>query len=163
MKKNKKSQNNHWFVLSLKPNSIHSSSQSTQNDDSCRNKPTLVSAPYYRLDLFNRQMHDVLFTTVLVTTKGNDTLGHFGTSDGRILQVWRGPWIDLECMRRKHNLLWGEEVCRKETSQWKTTRKKETHMKWKISLISLKKVVTRQLEVNKKQLIIAVGHISMFI
>jgi hypothetical protein len=36
-------------------------------------------------------------------------------------------------------------------------------MKWKISLISLKKVVTRQLEVNKKQLIIAVGHISMFI
>ncbi|XP_056461937.1 macrophage-stimulating protein receptor-like [Gadus chalcogrammus] len=61
--------------------------ESTQNDDSCRNKPTLVSAPYYRLDLFNRQMHDVLFTTVLVTTKGNDTLGHFGTSDGRILQV----------------------------------------------------------------------------
>uniref|UniRef100_A0A7N6A2I7 receptor protein-tyrosine kinase n=1 Tax=Anabas testudineus TaxID=64144 RepID=A0A7N6A2I7_ANATE len=43
--------------------------------------------PYYRVDLFNRQMRDVLFTSVLVTTFGNHTLGHFGTSDGRILQV----------------------------------------------------------------------------
>ncbi|XP_059185829.1 macrophage-stimulating protein receptor-like isoform X2 [Centropristis striata] len=53
----------------------------------CSDKPTLVSKPYYRLDLFNRQMRDVLFTSVLVTTIGNHTLGHFGTSDGRILQV----------------------------------------------------------------------------
>uniref|UniRef100_A0A8C3AQ99 receptor protein-tyrosine kinase n=1 Tax=Cyclopterus lumpus TaxID=8103 RepID=A0A8C3AQ99_CYCLU len=45
------------------------------------------NSPYYRLDLFNRQMRDVLFTAVLVTTIGNHTLGHFGTSDGRILQV----------------------------------------------------------------------------
>ncbi|XP_036956723.1 macrophage-stimulating protein receptor-like [Acanthopagrus latus] len=53
----------------------------------CSAKPTLVSKPVHRQDLFNRQMRDVLFTSVLVTTTGNDTLGHFGTSDGRILQV----------------------------------------------------------------------------
>ncbi|XP_044072501.1 macrophage-stimulating protein receptor-like [Siniperca chuatsi] len=61
--------------------------ESAEGNDTCSDKPTLVSKPYYRLDLFNRQMRDVLFTTVLVTTIGNHTLGHFGTSDGRILQV----------------------------------------------------------------------------
>ncbi|KAK0135916.1 Macrophage-stimulating protein receptor [Merluccius polli] len=61
--------------------------ESSNNNDTCKNKPTLVSKPYYRLDLFNRQMQDVLFTTVLVTTQGDDTLAHFGTSEGRILQV----------------------------------------------------------------------------
>uniref|UniRef100_A0A672YXR2 Macrophage-stimulating protein receptor n=1 Tax=Sphaeramia orbicularis TaxID=375764 RepID=A0A672YXR2_9TELE len=53
----------------------------------CTQMPTLVLTPYYRLDLFNREMRDVLFTAVLVTTINNLTLGHFGTSDGRILQV----------------------------------------------------------------------------
>ncbi len=61
--------------------------QNAEGNDTCSAKPTLVSKPYYRLDLFNRQMRDVLFTAVLVTTIGNHTLGHFGTSDGRILQV----------------------------------------------------------------------------
>ncbi|XP_049431579.1 macrophage-stimulating protein receptor-like [Epinephelus fuscoguttatus] len=61
--------------------------ESSGGNDTCTAKPTLVSKPYYRLDLFNRQMRDVLFTAVLVTTTGNHTLGHFGTSDGRILQV----------------------------------------------------------------------------
>ncbi|CAL8337301.1 unnamed protein product [Lota lota] len=61
--------------------------ESSDNNDTCSAKPTLVSKPYYRLDLFNRQMRDVLFTTVLVTTQDNDTLAHLGTSDGRILQV----------------------------------------------------------------------------
>ncbi|XP_019118524.2 macrophage-stimulating protein receptor isoform X4 [Larimichthys crocea] len=61
--------------------------ESCNGNGSCCEKPTLVSKPYYRLDLFNRQMSDVLFTAVLVTTIGNHTLGHFGTSDGRILQV----------------------------------------------------------------------------
>lgn len=61
--------------------------QSSQDNDTCSAKPTLVSKPYYRVDLFNRQMRDVLFTAVLVSTNGNDTLGHFGTSDGRMLQV----------------------------------------------------------------------------
>ncbi|KAM9362010.1 macrophage-stimulating protein receptor-like [Symphorus nematophorus] len=61
--------------------------ESSGGNITCNAKPTLVSQTYYRLDLFNRQMRDVLFTAVLVTTLGNDTLGHFGTSDGRILQV----------------------------------------------------------------------------
>lgn len=61
--------------------------ESYVGNDTCSDKPTLVSKPFYRLDLFNRQMRNVLFTSILVTTDGNHTLGHFGTSDGRILQV----------------------------------------------------------------------------
>ncbi|XP_071350437.1 macrophage-stimulating protein receptor isoform X2 [Trachinotus anak] len=61
--------------------------ENSEGNDACSAMPTLVSKPYYRVDLFNRQMRDVLFTAVLVTTLGNSTLGHFGTSDGRILQV----------------------------------------------------------------------------
>ncbi|XP_075996998.1 macrophage-stimulating protein receptor-like isoform X2 [Genypterus blacodes] len=61
--------------------------ESSENNDTCSAKPTLVSKPYYRLDLFNKQMRNVLFTAILITTMGSDTLGHFGTSDGRILQV----------------------------------------------------------------------------
>ncbi|XP_029286992.1 macrophage-stimulating protein receptor-like isoform X2 [Cottoperca gobio] len=61
--------------------------ESAEGNDKCSEEPTLVSKPYYRLDLFNRQMRGVLFTSVLVTTVGNHTLGHIGTSDGRILQV----------------------------------------------------------------------------
>uniref|UniRef100_H3C1Z8 receptor protein-tyrosine kinase n=1 Tax=Tetraodon nigroviridis TaxID=99883 RepID=H3C1Z8_TETNG len=60
---------------------------SSQDNNTCSSKPTLVAQPHYRLDLFNQKMRDVLFTAVLVTTNGNHTLGHFGTSDGRILQV----------------------------------------------------------------------------
>lgn len=61
--------------------------QSSADYNTCSHKPTLVSKPYLRSDLFNRRMSDVLLTSVLVTTNGNHTLGHFGTSDGRILQV----------------------------------------------------------------------------
>ncbi|XP_034022235.1 macrophage-stimulating protein receptor-like isoform X2 [Thalassophryne amazonica] len=61
--------------------------ESSEDKFTCSAKPTLVSKPYYRLDLFDTQMRDVLFTAVLVTIVGNDTLGHVGTSDGRILQV----------------------------------------------------------------------------
>ncbi|XP_069000968.1 macrophage-stimulating protein receptor-like [Embiotoca jacksoni] len=61
--------------------------ESSEGNDTCSAKPTLVSKPYYRVDLFNGQMKDVLFTAFLVSTIGNHTLGHFGTSDGRILQV----------------------------------------------------------------------------
>lgn len=46
-----------------------------------------MAKTFHRMDLFNQKMRDVLFTSVLVTIKGNHTLGHFGTSDGRILQV----------------------------------------------------------------------------
>lgn len=61
--------------------------QSSEGNITCKSKPTLVSKTYHRMDLFNQKMSGVLFTAVLVTIKGNHTLGHFGTSDGRILQV----------------------------------------------------------------------------
>uniref|UniRef100_A0A3Q3SJ75 Macrophage-stimulating protein receptor n=1 Tax=Mastacembelus armatus TaxID=205130 RepID=A0A3Q3SJ75_9TELE len=61
--------------------------ENSEGNDTCSAMPTLVSKPYYRVDLFNSQMKDVLFTAVLVTTIGDHTLGHFGTADGRILQV----------------------------------------------------------------------------
>nr|XP_040060403.1 macrophage-stimulating protein receptor-like isoform X1 [Gasterosteus aculeatus aculeatus] len=61
--------------------------EGSEGSDTCSAEPTLVSKPYYRVDVFDRQMSDVLFTSILVTTVGNHTLGHFGTSDGRILQV----------------------------------------------------------------------------
>ncbi|XP_017263940.1 macrophage-stimulating protein receptor-like [Kryptolebias marmoratus] len=61
--------------------------ENSEGNHTCTNKPTLVSKPHYRLDLFNSQMRGVLFTSVLVSTIGDHTIGHFGTSDGRILQV----------------------------------------------------------------------------
>ncbi|KAM4582074.1 macrophage-stimulating protein receptor-like isoform 3-T3 [Fundulus diaphanus] len=61
--------------------------ESSEGNHTCRQKATLVSKPHYRLDIFNSRMRDVLFTSVLVSTIGNYTIGHFGTSDGRILQV----------------------------------------------------------------------------
>nr|XP_015814408.2 macrophage-stimulating protein receptor [Nothobranchius furzeri]XP_015814410.2 macrophage-stimulating protein receptor [Nothobranchius furzeri]XP_054586511.1 macrophage-stimulating protein receptor [Nothobranchius furzeri] len=61
--------------------------ESSEGNDTCIHVPTLVSKPYYRLDLFNSQMNGVLFTSVLVSTIGSHTVGHFGTSDGRILQM----------------------------------------------------------------------------
>ncbi|XP_021177600.2 macrophage-stimulating protein receptor isoform X1 [Fundulus heteroclitus] len=61
--------------------------ESSGGNHTCRQKATLVSKPHYRLDIFNSAMRDVLFTSVLVSTIGNNTIGHFGTSDGRILQV----------------------------------------------------------------------------
>uniref|UniRef100_A0A3B4AYD2 Sema domain-containing protein n=1 Tax=Periophthalmus magnuspinnatus TaxID=409849 RepID=A0A3B4AYD2_9GOBI len=50
----------------------------------CENCP---HEPFYRLDVFNSEMKNVLFTSVLITIHEQLTLGHFGTSDGRILQV----------------------------------------------------------------------------
>lgn len=47
----------------------------------------MVSKPYYRVDLFNRQMTDVLLTSLLVTIIENKTVAHIGTSTGRLLQV----------------------------------------------------------------------------
>uniref|UniRef100_A0A3B4GCR8 Sema domain-containing protein n=1 Tax=Pundamilia nyererei TaxID=303518 RepID=A0A3B4GCR8_9CICH len=64
-----------------------------ENSDSrCTDQPTLVSKPYYRVDLFNSEMRNVLFTSVLVNTIETHTVGHFGTSDGRILQVITWCW-----------------------------------------------------------------------
>lgn len=61
-----------------------------ENNATCRDQPTMVSKPYYRVDLFNRQMTDVLLTSLLVTTIENKTVAHIGTSAGRLLQVQLG-------------------------------------------------------------------------
>ncbi|XP_054883479.1 macrophage-stimulating protein receptor-like [Poeciliopsis prolifica] len=61
--------------------------ENSEGNYTCKHKATLVSKPHYRLDIFNSRMRDVLFTSVLVSIIQNHTIGHFGTSDGRILQV----------------------------------------------------------------------------
>ncbi|KAK6321728.1 hypothetical protein J4Q44_G00087040 [Coregonus suidteri] len=61
--------------------------ESSENNATCRASPTLVSKPYYRVDLFNRYMNNVLLTSVLVTIIGNNTVAHIGTKDGRLLQL----------------------------------------------------------------------------
>lgn len=66
--------------------------QSMENNATCRDQPTMVSKPYYRVDLFNRQMTDVLLTSLLVTTIENKTVAHIGTSTGRLLQVHLNSW-----------------------------------------------------------------------
>ncbi|XP_042614643.1 macrophage-stimulating protein receptor-like isoform X2 [Cyprinus carpio] len=53
----------------------------------CQAVPTMVAKPYYRVDFFNRQMNNVLFTSILVTTIETKTVAHIGTEDGRLLQV----------------------------------------------------------------------------
>ncbi|CAB1314739.1 unnamed protein product, partial [Coregonus sp. 'balchen'] len=58
-----------------------------KNNATCRDHPTMVSKPYYRVDLFNRQMNYVLLTSLLVTTIENKTVAHIGTSTGRLLQL----------------------------------------------------------------------------
>ncbi|CAL9704847.1 unnamed protein product [Knipowitschia caucasica] len=63
-------------------NCPHENSNST-----CTLMPTMVSKPFYRLDVFNSEMRGVQFTAVLITIHEQLTLGHFGTSDGRILQI----------------------------------------------------------------------------
>uniref|UniRef100_A0A8C1G8Y8 receptor protein-tyrosine kinase n=1 Tax=Cyprinus carpio TaxID=7962 RepID=A0A8C1G8Y8_CYPCA len=57
------------------------------NDVKCKFIPTMVAKPYYRVDFFNRQMNNVLFTSILVTTIETKTVAHIGTDDGRLLQV----------------------------------------------------------------------------
>ncbi|XP_051529431.1 macrophage-stimulating protein receptor isoform X2 [Myxocyprinus asiaticus] len=61
--------------------------ESMEHNMTCRDQPTLVSQPYYRVDLFNRQMRGVLLTSLLVTSIENKTIAHIGTSDGRLLQL----------------------------------------------------------------------------
>ncbi|XP_046881044.1 macrophage-stimulating protein receptor [Hypomesus transpacificus] len=61
--------------------------ESTEDKTLCASQPTLVSQPFYRVDLLNSQMKDVLLTSILVTTLEDHTLAHVGTDDGRLLQV----------------------------------------------------------------------------
>uniref|UniRef100_A0A8C6UWD8 Sema domain-containing protein n=1 Tax=Neogobius melanostomus TaxID=47308 RepID=A0A8C6UWD8_9GOBI len=71
--------------------SSYSSVFGCENNATCRDYPTMVSKPYYRVDLFNRQMTDVLLTSLLVTTIENKTVAHIGTSTGRLLQMFQVP------------------------------------------------------------------------
>ncbi|XP_076859458.1 macrophage-stimulating protein receptor isoform X2 [Brachyhypopomus gauderio] len=61
--------------------------ESMEHNATCRDQPTLVAQPYYRVDLFNREMRGTLLTALLVTTIKNMTLAHIGTADGRLLQL----------------------------------------------------------------------------
>ncbi|XP_061584010.1 macrophage-stimulating protein receptor [Cololabis saira] len=61
--------------------------ESVENNPLCRDHPTMVSKPYYRVDLFNREMTNVLLTSLLVTTIESKTVAHIGTSTGRLLQL----------------------------------------------------------------------------
>ncbi|KAM6980712.1 macrophage-stimulating protein receptor [Aplochiton taeniatus] len=61
--------------------------ESVDVNATCKAKPTLVSKTFFRQDLFQWAMRDVLLTSILVTTIGDDTVGHFGSSEGRMLQA----------------------------------------------------------------------------
>ncbi|XP_035376334.1 macrophage-stimulating protein receptor [Electrophorus electricus] len=61
--------------------------ESMEHNATCRDQPTLVAQPYYRVDLFNREMRGTLLTALLITTIKNKTLAHIGTADGRLLQL----------------------------------------------------------------------------
>ncbi|XP_010867222.1 macrophage-stimulating protein receptor [Esox lucius] len=61
--------------------------ESSEDNASCPNKPTLVSKPFNRVDLFERLFNNVLLTSVLVTIHDIHTLAHIGTKDGRLLQL----------------------------------------------------------------------------
>ncbi|XP_075430257.1 macrophage-stimulating protein receptor-like isoform X1 [Ascaphus truei] len=67
------------------PNNVNMSAPGY--DRSCWNVPTLVDLPLYHVDLFNGRMAGVLLTSVYVTSQEGLTIGHLGTSDGRVLQV----------------------------------------------------------------------------
>ena len=57
----------------------------------------MVAKPYYRVDLFNREMTNTLLTSLLVTTIENKTVAHIGTSDGRLLQVQYTNTANYRC------------------------------------------------------------------
>ncbi|KAM9408994.1 macrophage-stimulating protein receptor [Pholidichthys leucotaenia] len=61
--------------------------ESMGNNVTCRDHPTMISQPLYRVDLLNRQMTDVLLTSLLVTIIEKKTVAHIGTSTGRLLQL----------------------------------------------------------------------------
>ncbi|PIO26104.1 hypothetical protein AB205_0042600, partial [Aquarana catesbeiana] len=67
------------------PQNVNESAPVT--DHSCWDVPTLVTPPLIRVDLFNGRMNDTLLTSLYVTTQEPLTIGHLGTSDGRVLQV----------------------------------------------------------------------------
>ncbi|XP_028853368.1 macrophage-stimulating protein receptor isoform X2 [Denticeps clupeoides] len=60
--------------------------ENAMNKDVCMNHPTMVSSPFFRVDLFDGQMKDILLTSLLVTVIGKDTVAHIGTDQGRLLQ-----------------------------------------------------------------------------
>nr|DBA18349.1 TPA: hypothetical protein GDO54_016602 [Pyxicephalus adspersus] len=67
------------------PQNVNESAPVT--DRSCWDVPTLVTPPLIRVDLFSGRMNDTLFTSLYATIQEPLTIGHLGTSDGRVLQV----------------------------------------------------------------------------
>ncbi|KAM5148163.1 macrophage-stimulating protein receptor [Mantella aurantiaca] len=67
------------------PQNVNDSAPVT--DHSCWDVPTLINQPLTRVDLFSGRMNDTLLTSLYVTTQDSLTIGHLGTSDGRVLQV----------------------------------------------------------------------------
>ncbi|PKU36954.1 macrophage-stimulating protein receptor [Limosa lapponica baueri] len=53
----------------------------------CWDKPTLVPATSYKVDLFNGHLAGVLLTSIFVTALGDVTVAHLGTAEGRIFQM----------------------------------------------------------------------------
>ncbi|XP_014809004.1 PREDICTED: macrophage-stimulating protein receptor [Calidris pugnax] len=53
----------------------------------CWDKPTLVPATSYKVDLFNGHLAGVLLTSIFVTALGDVTVAHLGTTEGRIFQM----------------------------------------------------------------------------
>ncbi|XP_067908155.1 macrophage-stimulating protein receptor [Heterodontus francisci] len=57
------------------------------NKRECWDKPTKTSQVFPRMDRFDGELDDTRLTSIIVSVIGNSTVGHLGTSDGRILQV----------------------------------------------------------------------------
>uniref|UniRef100_UPI00398EFFDE macrophage-stimulating protein receptor-like n=1 Tax=Pristiophorus japonicus TaxID=55135 RepID=UPI00398EFFDE len=58
-----------------------------KDEGQCLAKPTKTSCIFSRLDQFAGRLDDTKLTSIIVSVIGNSTVGHLGTSDGRILQV----------------------------------------------------------------------------
>ncbi|KAM9324362.1 macrophage-stimulating protein receptor [Gastrophryne carolinensis] len=63
------------------------SESASVRDRSCWGIPTLVTPPLPRTDLFSGRMSSTLLTSLHASTQEELTIGHLGTSDGRVLQV----------------------------------------------------------------------------
>ncbi|XP_068109055.1 macrophage-stimulating protein receptor [Hyperolius riggenbachi] len=76
---------NYYQEVAYCPQNVSHSAPET--DRICSNVPTQVNPPLRRVDLFVGRMTSTLITSLYVTIQEPLTIGHLGTSDGRVLQV----------------------------------------------------------------------------